>query len=103
MITSMNKKTLIISIVVIVLLAAFCFSLYAYINQPSDDQVQKDNTNVPLVEVKAEPGSNNSAGILTVCVDECGSGVCQNGESACNDLSCVCMESKKECPQDCPY
>lgn len=57
----------------------------------------------PQIEVKAIPETENGGGLLMVCVDKCGDGICQKAETACEggNLNCVCFETPVDCPQDC--
>ncbi len=53
------------------------------------------------VSIKAE--GQNGGGTLTVCLDKCGDGICQTVDKNCtgDSFSCVCKETKEECPKDC--
>ena len=54
------------------------------------------------VGVEVEATSTSPKGMLLVCIDKCGDGICQN-VAACEegDMNCVCTENKQECPADC--
>ena len=59
---------------------------------------------VELLEIKPAGNSGNSNGGLTVCLDQCGNGICEQSDPNCgkeNSLNCICLESKQDCPQDC--
>jgi len=69
-----------------------------------NEQNTNPGNNQPQVEVKVEPdNSSNSIGTFTICVDECGNGVCQAYDPDCETegLNCICSETHQDCPQDC--
>ena len=96
---TMEKKILIISIVIIIA-ALGAAGFFAYVQNSISG-----TDNAPQVQVQAEGAvtqSDNGAGMLLVCVDKCGDGVCQKSDPECKDnLNCVCLETPQDCPQDC--
>lgn len=118
----MDKKIVIISIVVLILALVTAFLGYRYFmpketenvdsfinNVPADQQTNQTETaeDMPGVEVGGGgitvEGYTDGGG-LTICADKCGDGICQKTNTECSDknLNCVCVEVPEECPQDCP-
>ena len=109
----MNKKILIISIIVLVVVLALGFIVYKYIvsvpvevqNVAGGAQVQNDASDQVKVDVdgiKTEPV--NGGGTFNICLDKCGDGICQETDPKCGEdinLGCVCLETSQDCPQDC--
>jgi len=124
MFTKIDKKVLIILIITLIIILASVFLIYKYIGsgktgventtggvsteeQKNQENSSKDNNtddSTPQVEIKAEgiTGDPSNGGMLIVCVDKCGDGVCQPAGTACVDsLNCICAETKADCPGDC--
>lgn len=105
--TKIDKKVLVILIVVLVVAVILGFSFYKYFISRGLGVKNAAKDNAPQVQlngldVKAE--GQNGGGTLSVCVDECGNGVCQQTDLSCgsgSDLNCICAESAKDCPEDC--
>ncbi len=120
MFTKIDKRILIVTIILLILVLAIVFVSYKYrvlvknvtkVEVPADQKVnigtnnnieQKPEVQLQNNSVKAE--GTTSKGTLTVCLDKCGDGICQKTDPNCKngDLSCICLETKSECPQDCP-
>jgi|SRR3989344_77536 len=116
MFKNMNKKVLIITVVFLVLLLVGGFFTYNYFtkiktfipndenslnkqgNQQENTQNSQDQVNVDISNIEIEEGDKSG---LLICVDKCGDSICQKVEDQCNNLNCVCLEDKQECPQDC--
>ena len=120
----MNKKTIILGIVIIIVIAlgGGLAIYYKNVSETGGAMEEIEATNeteaiseteatgainengaAPQIEVKAVPDSENSGGSLTVCLDKCGDGICQKTVSVCEggNLNCVCVETQADCPQDC--
>lgn len=123
----LNKKIIILGIIIIVLIAlGGGFAVYykkaleagkaiKEIGATSETEAPSETgainaTNegsaieeIPQIEVQAVSGEESGGGSLIICVDKCGDGVCQKTDSACErgNLNCVCLESPTDCPQDC--
>jgi hypothetical protein len=115
----MNKKNIIISIVVLIALLVVLFFVYEFFSTPKEpvkDVIGGVNTEQPIApttnnnsdsvqvqteEIKVE--ETTSKGTLTICLDKCGDGFCQTSDPKCDkpDLNCICLETKADCPQDC--
>ncbi|OGZ73415.1 MAG: hypothetical protein A2998_01310 [Candidatus Staskawiczbacteria bacterium RIFCSPLOWO2_01_FULL_37_25b] len=125
MFTKIDKKILITSVIIFVIILSAAFLFYKYIGsvgteientaggsntetqterQSSDEENITDSA--PQVEIQAEPitGDSNSQG-FSICLDECGDGICLETDPDCgkdkNNLTCICPETPQECPQDC--
>ncbi len=110
-----SKKVLIISIIVLILVLGFGFLFYKSIFNKvykteiptqqntiiNDKPQQKPEVQFQTQSIKAQ--GTNGGGTLTVCLDKCGDGICQKTDPNCKsgDLNCICLETPKECPQDC--
>lgn len=97
----MDKKALIILIIIVALVLAggFLFFKYSKNNQP---EIQNNIGGLDTeLEVVAEPGSGEGGGDFTVCLDQCGDGICQADNGGCTGFDCTCAETAQECPQDC--
>lgn len=122
--TKLDKKILIILIVVSAVILVAGYFVYKYsrevekIVQNNEDEAiietqgeqattpetilpglgqEQPSVNLgnPQIEIQPQPG-------LTVCVDQCGDGICQPAGTICdNDLNCICAETKADCPGDC--
>jgi flagellar basal body-associated protein FliL len=123
MFTKIDKKVLIILIIALIAILASVFLIYKYIGSSKNDventvggsteeQTNKENLSgdnnddnlIPQIEIEAEGVANgsNNGGMLTVCVEKCGDGVCQETNEKCqNSLNCACPETSDKCPQDC--
>lgn len=111
MFSKIDKKVLIISVVVIAVIILASYLLYQYMSgsvatvKNSTDGAQTEQE-TPQVQIQADgiqvQGDNNR-GSLTICMDECGNGVCQKSDPKCDsgDMNCICPETHQECPQDC--
>jgi len=108
----MNKKLIFSLIILILVLVAGGIGAYQYFqNQPilqeSGQQQNQDSNDSPQVEV-VDPNiefGGSGGGQLTICKDECGNGVCQmqaEAEACESGINCICAETPKECPVDCP-
>jgi len=114
MFVKIDKKILIISVILLILILVFGFVSYKYlfrdsyraINEPSGQKIEQSNPSLKFnpqnqgVELKE---ANNIKG-LTVCLDKCGDGICQKKDPNCEDenLNCVCAEDYEDCLKDCP-
>ena len=118
MFTKIDKKILIVLILVLAVILIAGFLFYKYLNQlpesvknsndgASTENLSGDqNNNVPQFQI--EQGGigaqgENGGGSLTVCSDKCGDNICQKTDPECEDnsLNCVCPETVEDCPQDC--
>lgn len=112
--SKIDKKILIILgiILIIVLLAIFFAFKYSkdvgetvqneeeniIIETPSSDQEQSP---LSLEGVEVETQQEEQSG-FSICVEQCGDGICQPVGTICKDsLNCVCAETKEDCPSDC--
>lgn len=129
MFTKIDKKVLIVAIVVLLLVLGVVFFAYTYLVSGKKDlnsnnsqatqqqtiQAPQDNTqeNNPIIEELEKPQiqfqnptiGTQEKGSLMICADKCGDGICQKAGEVCpeNDhLNCACGETIQECPQDCP-
>lgn len=124
MFTKMDKKILTISVITLVIILALVFLAYKYIDSigtqientaggaSTETQIDQQSSNeqdamisAPQIEIEADSVSGSNNGGLTICLDECGNGVCQAVDEECldqdNNLNCVCAENFEDCPQDC--
>ena len=121
MFSKIDKKVLVISIIVIIAILLVGFVVYQYIKEYSQNPSEVKNLtggaqteqaagdissdqdkNVPQIQIQAEGGTG--LGSLTVCSDKCGDGICQKTDPACGkdtNLNCICPETPQECPKDC--
>lgn len=119
----LNKKNLIILIVILAIVLVAGFFAYKYFlgvksenNNPADGQNQQEAGNVPensgeqenFPQIELEAGGvktegGNTGGGLIICADKCGDGVCQKTDPSCTagNMNCTCPETSQECPQDC--
>lgn len=124
--SKVDKKVLIILIVVLVAILLVGFMVYQYVagsnvkvqnltggaqtekksNNAFGDQ-NKTATNAPQAQIEiggVQAQGDTGGGTLSVCLDKCGDGICQKTDSNCgkdNNLNCICPEIPQECPQDC--
>lgn len=114
---TINKKILIAVLIILILVGSFVLYKYTFYNgfgtkiplkqeimgEGNEQRPQENNVQNQGVEVIYDQGASGK-GALTVCLDECGDGVCKKMDLNCKsgDLNCVCLETPKECPQDCP-
>jgi len=123
MFMKIDKKILIILIIALIAILASAFLIYKYIGSnktgmentaegSAEEQINQENLSgdsnndnlIPQIEIEAEGITNgsNNGGTLTVCVEKCGDGVCQETNEKCqNSLNCACPETPDKCPQDC--
>jgi hypothetical protein len=123
--SKIDKKVLIVLILVIVIILLIGFAIYKYTTdskikvqdftgEAQTEQKSADNTNnkdnpavtIPQIQIQANgvQAQGGERGGLSVCVDECGDGVCQKADLSCdenNNLNCICPENPQECPKDC--
>jgi flagellar basal body-associated protein FliL len=107
----MNKKNLLVSIILILAILVAGILGYMYFkNNKTNIQNSFGGIETKLEEIKTEPvePANNQPDPeelkpgLYVCQDQCGNGICQPAGTACKgELSCPCAETKEDCPQDC--
>lgn len=75
--------------------------------QTENNSINKTANNTPSVQVQiggVQANGENGGGILTVCMDKCGDGICQKTDPNCgknNTLNCICPETSQNCPKDC--
>jgi len=69
-------------------------------NQPINVEAE---TNGSQSGIQIEAEATNGGGTLTMCLDECGNGVCQAKDDECakTGSNCVCPETSADCPTDC--
>jgi len=120
MFSKVDKKILLILIVVIAAVLLVGFMVYQYMVSPAtkmqnstggaQTEVQgspKEDNNNPQVQVEVggiQAQGGNGQGMLSVCLDKCGDGVCQKTDPNCgkdNNLNCICPETPQDCPEDC--
>ena len=121
--SKIDKEVLITLAVVILAILLISFIVYHYIagsavkvqnvtngaQSENNSNTNKPTVNLPQVEipeggVQIQAQGDTGGGTLSVCVDKCGDGVCQTSDPNCgknNNLACICLEDKQECPQDC--
>ncbi len=119
MLLKIDKKVLLILIVVLAIIMLFGFAAYKYLSKPVaevqnsaggaeiNEQVGQDSSsssggqNSEAPDAQIETGDRG--GGLIICADQCGNGVCQGQDLECpkNSLNCICPETPQECPQDC--
>lgn len=119
--SKIDKKILLTAVIVLFLFLVF--GLLIFKNTKNDLSVQNttggiNTENKPVQTIngntdgikavngqaKIEQINNNSktTGVIIVCQDKCGDGVCQPAGTICPDkLNCICAETKADCPQDC--
>ena len=106
--SKIDKKVLIICVILIVVLIAGFF-VYKY-SKDVKKTVQNNEGEIKIetpgkqiitpsenskVEIQPRPG-------LIICADKCGDGICQPAVTICEDnLNCICAETKVDCPGDC--
>lgn len=110
---SKNKKIILfIGFLALVLVGGFLAFTYrenrevATENQQEQEEgEEQENTSLlpEFSEGVLESTTPEDQGGLTVCVDQCGDGICQNAVPSCeeNNLNCICLENTSDCPQDC--
>lgn len=120
--TKIDKKVLVILIVVLALVLLIGFAAYKYLtksassvqnsigganteNQNPADSGENQSDGIPSVQVQLQAvgGAEEDDG-FSVCLDKCGDGQCQASDSGCdraNNMNCICPETAQECPQDC--
>ena len=110
-----DKKVLIILIVVLVVILLLGFAIYKYVagsvdrvrNSVGGVETEQKSNNTPQVQIQAggvQVQGESGGGMLSVCLDKCGDGICQEADLSCgesNNLNCICPETQQECPQDC--
>lgn len=128
MFSKIDRKILLILLASLVIIVAIIFIIYKYVSLPivtvensaggaQNEQGVIDNNTVPentsgidTPSAKIDAGGvgatgTSGEGVLSICLDMCGDGVCQETDPNCgkpdNDLNCICAESVQECPQDC--
>ncbi|MCX6718465.1 MAG: hypothetical protein NTY81_02585 [Candidatus Staskawiczbacteria bacterium] len=120
--SKLDKKVLIILIALVVVILLAGFAIYKYTGNsgiktqnsaggaqtqteqtPENSSAGQDNAIISAPQVQIQAQGENGGGSLSICVDKCGDGVCQKTDPNCdaNNLSCICPETLKECPQDC--
>lgn len=121
MFSKIDKKVLIFLIVVLIIIAVIGFWALKYLLNESNINIE--NSIGGLNTENQEPDSqNNNQGDLpdvqiegvgvdgtesvqqgfSVCLDQCGDGVCQPAGTTCPDnLNCPCAETLEDCPSDC--
>jgi len=120
MFSKIDKKILIIALIIFVIVLGVGILVYKNfkdnkpnienslggantVNENEQNQTQENN-NLPQIQAEIKTEGNTGIGSLTVCLDQCGNGVCQKSDTNCekNDGSnCICAETPQECPQDC--
>ncbi len=113
----MDKKNLIILIVIAAIVLVAGFFVFKYLGQTkgidtqnslgganvenSADQAEIPKTQIETGGIQVEGG--NIKGGLIVCLDKCGDNICQKTDPNCkeNSMNCICPETHQECPQDC--
>jgi flagellar basal body-associated protein FliL len=123
MFSKIDKKLLIILIVFFVVVLLLGYAVYKYViidfgtkvqnetggaqleNTQNPDENNNSTNSAPQVEVQTDKGSANTAdsGSFSVCIDECGNGICQASDPNCDkkSMNCICPEAKADCPEDC--
>jgi hypothetical protein len=126
MISKIDKKTLVIATVAIIILLLAGFSTYRHManvapetgNYVGENQTEQTPIITPVItgspvpllpQVQIKPGDvqiegGDGKGSFSVCLDRCGDNICQTTDPNCapgNNLSCVCEETHQSCPQDC--
>jgi len=103
----MDKKVLAVLIILAAILVLGGLAVYSNVRVPNSE-VQNSTGGaqsgpLPEVQIQAEGDSGTGNGTFTVCLDNCGDGICQAEDQDCgkNGLNCICAENKQECPQDC--
>ena len=113
----MSKKILIVGIVILVIIILVVAYFVAYSRptvtpveneSPVKEEPVKEESIIKAGDVQVITGdvgsqTDENVGVLSICKDECGDGVCQSIDPNCgnSDLNCICLETVKECPQDC--
>jgi len=119
MFSKIDKKVLIFLIVILVALAIVGFFVFKYMVNGAnvensagglsvESQIIEEENNIqeetPAVQVEGvgvEVAEGDGDG-LTICLEKCGDGVCQEAGTICPDkLNCICAETPQECPSDC--
>lgn len=108
-----DKKILIISIIILTAVLSAGFFVFKYskeIKKSPQDSVLQENLEKeeqseeeqPSIDTESLQIETEQQTGLFICADKCGDGVCQASDSECkNNMNCVCLETKEECPQDC--
>lgn len=124
-----SKKIIIASVIAVILLAVAGFFYYQFYLGKNPAPVANENANVKNtdttqqnIDTQTAPSANqdtpsakleaggtfkaegtNGGGMLLICEDRCGDGVCENKAEDCsaNTLKCVCPETPQDCSQDC--
>ena|SRR3989344_2983904 len=66
--------------------------------EQKEQSLQKNTDNLDASGIEVKGGVPEG---LLICADQCGDGICQEGEDSCPNLNCICRETKEYCPQDC--
>ena len=119
-----DKKILTILILTIAVILLAGFGAYKYMSnhvvkvqdsvggaqteQRAGNASGQDNSSANVQQIQIQAGGvqaeGSGTGTLSVCVDNCGDGICQKTDPACgkdNNLNCVCPETPQDCPKDC--
>jgi regulatory protein YycI of two-component signal transduction system YycFG len=112
--SKIDKKILIIVgiIAIIILIAIFFAFKYSKLvgetvrneeestttGASNSDQIQP-SISLEGIQIETDSGLQSD---FTICVQQCGDGICQPAGTICIDnLNCVCAETKMDCPNDC--
>jgi hypothetical protein len=111
MLSKIDKKTLAIAAIAVIILLLAGFSIYRYMAgvTPVITPVITASPTPVIPQVQIQPGDmqvegGEGKGSFSVCLDRCGDNICQTTDPNCapgNNLSCVCEETHQSCPQDC--
>ena len=122
--SKVDKKVLLTSIAILVVVLLIGLMIYQYMAGSAPEVknslggIQTENNSVinpdnqePVIEapeVQIQAGEiqveTKNSSFLSVCLDECGNGICQKVDTNCEkdpSLNCICPETQAECPQDC--
>ncbi len=117
MFSKIDKKILVILIIVIAVILFVGIGIYKYMprnpvkvqNMSGGAQTEQNESavNDPKTQTYAQGNQAQGdigGGILSICVSKCGDGVCQKTDPNCgknNNLNCICLETTQNCPGDC--
>lgn len=117
-----DKKILIMLVVILIAVLSAGFFVFKYLKEiktvPQDSALQeslekeeKADEDFELLPSEEEQPSIDAGSLqieteqqagLFICVDKCGDNICQASDPECkNNMNCVCLETKEECPKDC--